>query len=552
MKKSSKKLLNTVLLLGWICVLKLAIGQVPEKINYQSVIRNASGELVKSGKVGMRMSILQETISGVAVYVETHTDSTNVNGLVSLELGGGTPVFSSLAAIDWNAGPYFLKVEIDPSGGSDYLLSGTSQILSVPYALQAKNSANGFATTWSDNEVRPMVDGTGNVGIGAPSSWEKLYVGGFLSVAPGTNTWGSQLRLASTSVDRGKVYTFTSTGGDALEGAGKLIVGVQPFGNALAIDTSLRIGIGTIDPQRKLDVAGGMRLFNEYGANLLENYGYGDDWNYAGYTLGDLSTGKNWGFQYTKREGMTDHFMIEYYNGSGWDTHFSINPWGNIGIGSVPSWEKLFVNGFVGIGPGYNSWGSQLQINSNSLDQGHSYCLTSTAGDAAQGPGKFLLGLVSKGTAISVDSNLYVGIGTENPERPLDVAVAMRLRNDSGASYLENYGLGDSWNYSGLVLGDRSSGINWAIQHSKYTDQLNNLKIEYYNGSTYSTYLTMKPDGNVGVGTNQPNSKLQVANGDVSIETIGTGLILKSPDGSCWRLTVDDTGQVVSTKITCP
>lgn len=114
--------------------------QAPNKMSYQAVVRNSSNALVTSSAVGMRISILQTTPSGTAVYVETQTPTTNANGLASIEIGGGTVVSGNFSTIDWANGPYFVKTETDPTGGTNYTISGTSQLLSVPYALHAKNT----------------------------------------------------------------------------------------------------------------------------------------------------------------------------------------------------------------------------------------------------------------------------------------------------------------------------------------------------------------------------------------------------------------------------
>jgi len=116
-------------------------GQAPQKVSYQSLIRDATGGLVVSAPVGIRVSILQGTAEGSAVYVETHTLVTNVNGLATLEIGAGTPGTGTFSGIDWGNGPYFLKVETDPEGGTSYTVTGTSEVLSVPYALHAGSSA---------------------------------------------------------------------------------------------------------------------------------------------------------------------------------------------------------------------------------------------------------------------------------------------------------------------------------------------------------------------------------------------------------------------------
>ena len=114
--------------------------QSPEKMSYQAVVRDGSNNLVTSSAVGMQLSILQGSASGTAVYVETQTPTSNANGLVSVEIGSGTVVSGTFATIDWSNGPYFIKTETDPTGGTSYTITGTSQLLSVPYALHAKTA----------------------------------------------------------------------------------------------------------------------------------------------------------------------------------------------------------------------------------------------------------------------------------------------------------------------------------------------------------------------------------------------------------------------------
>ena len=116
--------------------------QTPQKFSYQGVIRNAEGEIIDNKIIRNRISILQGSIDGTSIYVETHTPMTNENGLFTIEIGGGTVEFGSFTDIDWASGPFFIKTETDPTGGSDYTISGTNQLLSVPYALYAETAGN--------------------------------------------------------------------------------------------------------------------------------------------------------------------------------------------------------------------------------------------------------------------------------------------------------------------------------------------------------------------------------------------------------------------------
>ena len=120
--------------------------QAPQKMSYQAVIRNSSNALITSTPVGMQISIMQGSPTGTAVYVETQTPSTNANGLVSLEIGAGTIVTGTFAGINWAAGPYFIKTETDPTGGTAYTIAGTNELMSVPYALFSANAGVGGFT----------------------------------------------------------------------------------------------------------------------------------------------------------------------------------------------------------------------------------------------------------------------------------------------------------------------------------------------------------------------------------------------------------------------
>jgi hypothetical protein len=131
-------------ILAFLLITASTFAQAPEKMSYQAVLRDATNTLLTNQSVGMQISILQTTITGASVYTETQTITTNLNGLVSLEIGTGS-TSDNFATIDWSAGPYFIKIETDPTGGSSYTITGTSQIMSVPFAMYAKTSGSSEA-----------------------------------------------------------------------------------------------------------------------------------------------------------------------------------------------------------------------------------------------------------------------------------------------------------------------------------------------------------------------------------------------------------------------
>lgn len=142
-----------------------AFAQAPEKMSYQAVVRDGGNSLVSSAAVGMQLSILQGSANGTAVYVETQTPTSNANGLVSLEIGSGTVVSGDFTAIDWSSGPYFIKTETDPAGGTSYTITGTSQLLSVPYALHANTA---------ENVTNDLVDDADNDPTNELQDWNNL------------------------------------------------------------------------------------------------------------------------------------------------------------------------------------------------------------------------------------------------------------------------------------------------------------------------------------------------------------------------------------------
>ena len=120
----------------------ITFAQAPQRMSYQSVVRNTANQIVTNQSIGVKISIVEGSLTGTTVYAETHTTTTNANGLFTLEAGGGTPITGTFSAINWGNGSHYIKSEIDVTGGTNYTLSGTMELLSVPYALYAEKSGN--------------------------------------------------------------------------------------------------------------------------------------------------------------------------------------------------------------------------------------------------------------------------------------------------------------------------------------------------------------------------------------------------------------------------
>ncbi len=155
--------------------------QTPQVINYQAVVRNNAGDVIKNQNVRFRLSIT-EGANGAAVYTETHQATTSVLGLVNLSIGAGTVgqgSLSNLTLINWASGQKFLKIEVDVTGGSNYVVMGSQQFVSVPYALYAANAGNAsnVSNLWQQNSVGINYN-NGKVGIGTNNPVNKLHIEG--------------------------------------------------------------------------------------------------------------------------------------------------------------------------------------------------------------------------------------------------------------------------------------------------------------------------------------------------------------------------------------
>jgi hypothetical protein len=147
--------------------------QVPQGISYQAIALNGSGAPVVSGNVRVKLSILDTSASGIVLYSETQLKTTNAQGLFNLVIGQGTVVSGTFASINWGTNSKFLKVEMDTTGGTTYVTVGTTQLLSVPYAMHAGSVASIAGNTGINDDI--VLNQSSNFGF-IDSSDNKAYV----------------------------------------------------------------------------------------------------------------------------------------------------------------------------------------------------------------------------------------------------------------------------------------------------------------------------------------------------------------------------------------
>ena len=193
--------LNIILTVFFIQVM----AQAPECINYQTLVRDGSGQLVTEQTISLKFSILKESTSGSASYIESHKVETNQFGIVNLKIGLGTPMSGSFKNINWGNGKSFLKVELDLKGSSNYTEMGITEMVSVPYALYAGSIYVNYSndTLYIGDQWVYLPGGTDNSDIGNGDEVVDFDGNKYNTVVIGTQTWLVE-NLKSTHYSNGQ------------------------------------------------------------------------------------------------------------------------------------------------------------------------------------------------------------------------------------------------------------------------------------------------------------------------------------------------------------
>jgi hypothetical protein len=439
------------------------LAQAPQAFKYQAVARDGAGKVLANQMVSFRISILSGSETGVVVFSETHTKSTNSFGLVDLEIGNGSKVTGSISAIDWSSNFYFLQVEMDPSGGNAYQLMGTSQLLSVPYALHAQtvevdkvddadnDPANEIQTLGLNGYELTLTNGGGSVILPKPEPGDKWGDQVVQTISPiiGNGTYENPLKVDNSEIK-------------------------PDWNNISNIPAGFSDNIDNVDDADS-DPTNELQTLKLFGNQLSLTPGGG-----AAVTLPSSSGGDNWGTQSALTDAtLSGNGTIDFplkidqhgaisgqtlkWNGSTWlpgDDLTGTSIW-------TPSGSNIFFNtGKVGIGKDPGADLRKFQV--------------LTTGEIA--------------AAVTNNSTTYAALRAEN----LGSGIAASFLNAGGpvAAFYNNLIIQDGTQGFGKVLtSDASGNTSWQIPSSGPWTQ------------SHSNIYCM---GNVGIGIEVPTGILHV------------------------------------------
>jgi len=529
--KKTMNLIRTIVVAAMFCAqLSIAYGQVPQSVPYQAVARNSSGNLIANQNVSLRFSIHDATSGGTVVYQETQSVTTNAYGLFSVNIGTGTPVIGTFSGINWGTNAKFTKVEIDPTGGTNYIDMGTQQMMSVPYALYAATSGNGVGPTGPTgpagatgaNGATGLTGATGATGAngatgttgltGATGATGANGATGATGLTGATGANGSTGLTGATGAT-GVAGATGATGADGATGAtgatGYLpdgaAVGNTPFwnGSTWVVNNSniyndgVNVGIGTTSPQTQLHVSTG----NPY---VMQLDGYADIGTWV--QLNNFSSGGTYWNMISGGTDMDPGDLMFRDNGTVRMVIQSSN--GNVGIGTESPSQKLEVNG--------NTKTNGIQI-TNGANNG--YVLQSDGnGNGSWVSPSAAAYWTSSGGYLYNNTGNNVGIGTSAPSSQFANTSTNIFGTDGhGTSGNGLLWTGTSDGYAMAVYNSDSGFISQGLAVKVTGTASSNRILDLSTGSTSNasgtSVMVVQGDGKVGIGTSSPEQELSISAG---------------------------------------